>query len=176
MPKTSRSYCSRRARQRVFVRSGTYSSQGLENNEGARKAFDKESGKLDGKTHWLYDTVREYADIAAEATTQNRTIHFGELMRLCHVKHCELGASLRSYKGRVVFRGDNVRDEPSFLAVFSEQETSASRLAAAKFLDALARMPGNDGIDDGATGAYTEAEHAGEGTYVFIPRDKWPKS
>ena len=37
-------------------------------------------------------------------------------------------------------------------------------------------MPGNDGIDDDATGAYTQAEHAGEETYVFIPRDKWPKA
>ena len=89
-------------------------------------------------------------------------------MRLCLVKHSELEASLRSYNGRVVFRGDNVRDESGFLAVFSEQGTSASRLAAAKFLDALARMPSNDGIDDGATGAYTQAEHAGEETYGFF--------
>ena len=66
-----------------------------------------------------YDTGREYADIAAEATAQNRTMHFGELMRLCYVKHSELEASLRSYKGRVEFRGDNVRDASGFLAVFS---------------------------------------------------------
>ena len=94
-------------------------------------------------------------------------------MRLCHVKHSELEAS---YKGRVVFRGDNVRDESSFLPVFSEQGTSASRLAAAKLLDALAHMPSNDGIDDDDTEAYTQAEHAGEEAYVFIPRDKWPKA
>ena len=104
-----------------------------------------------------YETVREYAEIAAEAAAQNRTIHFGELVRLCHVKHGELDAALQSYKGRVVFRGDNVKDESSYLAVFSAQGASASHLAAAKFLDALARMPSNDGIDDDATGSYTQA-------------------
>ena len=37
-------------------------------------------------------------------------------------------------------------------------------------------MPENDGQDSDATGAYTQAEHAGEETWVFLPRDKWPKS
>ena len=147
------------------------------NNEGARKAVDKEWDQLDGKSAWLHETVREYADIAAEATAQNRTIHFGELMRLCHVKHSELDAAQQSCKGRFVFCGDSVKDESDCLAVFSEQGTSPSHLAAAKFPDAFVHMPGNDGIDDDATGGvYTQAKHAGEETYVFIPRDKWPKT
>ena len=69
-----------------------------------------------------------------------------------------------------------MKDESGYLAVFSEQGASASRLAAAKFLDVLARVPGNDGIDDDATGAYTQAKHDGVETYVFIPRDKCPKA
>ena len=79
------------------------------NNEGARNAVDKEWDKLDGKRAWLYDTVREYAGITEEAATQNHTIYFGELMRLCQVKHSELDAAQQSYKGRVDFRG--IRDE-----------------------------------------------------------------
>ena len=76
-------------------------------------------------------------------------------MRLCHVKHSELDAKYQSFKGRVVFRGDCAKDEEDALAVFSEQGTSASHLAAAKFLDAISRMPGCDGEDSDATGAYT---------------------
>ena len=86
-------------------------------------------------------------------------------MPLCHVKHSELAEEFHSHKGRVVFRGDNVRDEQGHLAVFSEQGTSASHIAAAKFLDALARFHGNDGEDSDAMGAYTQAEHAGEVTW-----------
>ena len=49
-----------------------------------------------------------------------------------------------------------VRDETGYFAVFSEQGTSASLLAAATFLDAIARFPGNDGSDSDAIGAYTQ--------------------
>ena len=60
---------------------------------------------------------------------------FGDVMELCHKKHAELAraAADEEYKARVVFRGDQVKDETGFLAVFSEQGTSASHMAAAKF-------------------------------------------
>ena len=79
-------------------------------------------------------------------------------MSLCHEKHSELQRSedKREYKGRVVLRGDQIRDETGHFAVFSEQGTSASHLAAAKFLDAIARFPGNAGSDSDAIGAYTQ--------------------
>ena len=63
---------------------------------------------------------------------------------------------MRKYKGRIVLRGDNVKDEEGFYAVFSEQGTSASQLSAAKFLDAIARCPGCKGEDSDAVGAYTQ--------------------
>ena len=144
--------------------------------EEARKAVDKEWDKLADKKAWILESVREYEQVRNEATSTGKTVHFGDLMRLCHVKHSELAEKYHSFKGRVVFRGDNVRDESGHLAVFSEQGTSASHLAAAKFLDAIARMPDNDGQDSDATGAYTQAEHAGEETWVYLPKDKWPKS
>jgi hypothetical protein len=146
------------------------------NKEGARQAVDKEWNKLADKKAWILETVREYEQVAAEASRTGKTVHFGDLMRLCHVKQSELAEKYHSFKGRVVFRGDNVRDESGHLAVLSEQGTSASHLAAAKFLDAIARMPDNDGQDSDATGAYTQAEHAGEETWVLLPKDKWPKS
>ncbi len=74
-------------------------------------------------------------------------------MDLCHEKHSELEAHLRKYKGRVVFRGDQVRDETGFYAVSSEQGTSASYQAGAKFVDAIARLPGCSGGDSYAVGA-----------------------
>ena len=51
----------------------------------------------------------------------NRSCHFGTLMDLCHVKHSELPPEQRKYKGRVVLRGDTIKDETGFYAVFSEQ-------------------------------------------------------
>ena len=82
---------------------------------------------------------------------------------------------MREFKGRIVFRGDIVRDESGCFAVFSEQGTSASHLSAAKFLDAIARMLGNDGQDSDAVGAYTQCELKGVETWVRLPRTQWPK-
>ena len=66
-------------------------------------------------------------------------MHFGSLMDLCHVKNSQLGQEFWTYKGRVVFRGDIVKDEYGQYAVFAEQGASASHMSAAKFMDAIAR-------------------------------------
>ena len=63
-------------------------------------------------------------------------------------------------------------------AVFSEQGTAASHLMAARFLDAIAGMPGMAGQDADATGAYTQTELGPDcpPTWIEIPRNRWPKS
>ena len=105
-------------------------------------------------------------------------------MTLCHEKHSELQRSgdKGEYKGRVVIRGDQIRDETGYFAVFSEQGTSASHLAAAKFLDAIARFPGNTGSDSDAIGAYTQVllqtleEEQGIETWISLPYNRRPSS
>ena len=79
-------------------------------------------------------------------------------MLLRHEKFAELNRPkhLKEYKGRCVLRGDGVRDEEGFHAVFSEQGTSASHASAAKFLDAISRFPGCDGENADASSAYTQ--------------------
>ena len=71
----------------------------------AKKAVDEEWTKLEKKRAWLYDTVREYEDVRKEHEQNGNETHFGDLLRLCHVKHSELEAKFHRYKGRVVFRG-----------------------------------------------------------------------
>ena len=42
----------------------------------ARAALEKEWKKLEGRTAWLLNTVREYDDVESEARKQNRNVHF----------------------------------------------------------------------------------------------------
>ena len=72
--------------------------------------------------------------------------------------------------------GDIVKDEDGFYAVFSEQGTSASHMAAAKFLDAIARSPDCDGEDSDAVGAYTQCMLGGEETWISLPPSRRPAS
>ena len=42
-------------------------------------------------------------------------------MDVCHLKNAELEPTFQKYNGRVVLRGDNVKDDPGACAVFTEQ-------------------------------------------------------
>ena len=56
-----------------------------------------------------------------EARTLDATVHFASLMDICHLKNAELEAKHQKDKGRVVLRGDIVKDNSGSYAVFTEQ-------------------------------------------------------
>ena len=47
-------------------------------------------------------------------------VHFVSLMDKGHLKNAESEAKLQKYKGRVIVRGDIVKDDPGSYAVFTE--------------------------------------------------------
>ena len=67
--------------------------------------------------------------------TKKTSVHFTTSMDLCHLNHSELAEHLQNYQGRVVFRGDSVRDDTACQAVLTEQGASASQMTAATVLD-----------------------------------------
>jgi hypothetical protein len=101
-------------------------------------------------------------------------------MDLCHLENSQMGQEFWKYKGRIVFRGDIVKNQDGPYAVFTEQDASASHMAAA-------RAPGNYGEDSGAVGAYTQVRFADApkllgkpvlitDTWVKLPPHRRPKS
>ena len=89
-----------------------------------------------------------------EARTSGATVHFASLMDICHLKNAELEAKHQKYKGRVVLRGDTVKDDSGSYAEFTEQGSSASQMTAAKIMDIISRLPGCDGQAADAVSAY----------------------
>ena len=63
--------------------------------------------------------------------------------------------SSKKYKGRVVLRGDIVKDDSGSYAAFIEQGSSASQMTAAKVMDIIYRVPDCDGQAADAVSAYT---------------------
>ena len=125
------------------------------NIPAAKAALEKEWTKLESRNAWDLKNPREYYEVRDEATRKGKTVHFGRVHPLMHIKHSELPEHLQTYKGRIVFAGNRVQDETGYSAVFSEQGTSASHLTAAKFLDAIARRPGNNGQNSDAGRLHT---------------------
>ena len=77
-----------------------------------------------------------------EARMSGATVHFAPLMDTCHLKNAGLETKHQKYKGRVVLRGDIVKDDSGSYAVFTEQGLSASQMTAAKVMDIISRLPG----------------------------------
>ena len=96
--------------------------------------------------------------------------------------------STKNKKGRVVLRGDIVKDDSGSYAVFTEQGSSASQMTAAKVMGNISRLPGCAGQAADAVSAYTEVkmEDAPKllkipksecpDIWIRLPRHKWPKS
>ena len=150
--------------------------------------MDKEWEKLEKFSAWNLTKVRSKKEVIDEARTTGAKVHFASLMDTCHLKNAELEAKHQKYKGRVVLRGDTVKDDSGSYAVFTEQGSSASQVTAAKVMDIISRVPGCNGQATEAVSAYTQVrkEDAPKlfkipksecpDIWVRLPRHKWPKS
>ena len=64
--------------------------------------------------------------------------------------------STKNTEGRVVLRGDIVKDDSGSYAVFIEQGSSASQMTAAKVMGIISRLPGCAGQAADAVSSYTQ--------------------
>ena len=48
-------------------------------------------GQAGGKNAWDLKAVRPKAEVINEAKAGRRSVHFGSLMELCHIKNSQLG-------------------------------------------------------------------------------------
>ena len=141
----------------------------------AKAAVDKEWEKLEKIPAWDLTKVRSNSEVIDEARTKGGKVHFASLMDICHVKKAELETKHQKYKGRVVLRGDIVKDDSGSYAVFTEQGSSASQVTGAKVMDAISRPPGCAGQAADAISAL-HAPKLCPDIWIRLPRHKWPKS
>ena len=154
----------------------------------AKAAVDKEWEKLEKIPAWDLTKVRSKSEVIDEARTKGAKVHFASLMDICHLKNAELEAKHQKYKGRVVLRGDIVKDNSGSHAVFTEQGSSASQVMAAKVMDIISRLPGCSGQAADAVSAFPQVKMEDAPTllkipnsecpdiWIRLPKHKWPKS
>ena len=154
----------------------------------AKAAVDKEWEKLEKISTWNLTKVRSKSEVIDEARTKGAKVHFASLMDICHLKNAELETKHQKYKGRVVLRGDIVKDDSGPSAVFTEQGSSASHMTAAKVMDIISRLQGCAGQAADAVSAKTQVkmEDAPKlmkipksecpDIWIRLPRHKWPES
>ena len=120
------------------------------------------------------DESQNKKEVIAEARTKGAKVHLASLMDTCHLKNAELEAKHQKYKGRVVVRGDIVKDDSGSYAVFTEQGSSASQMTAAKVMDIISRLPGCAGQAADAVSAETQARMEDAPSLLKIPKSECP--
>ena len=75
-----------------------------------KAAVDREWEKLEKISAWNLTKVKNKQDEIDEARTSGTTVHFASLMDICHLKNAELEAKHQKWKGRIVLRGDILKD------------------------------------------------------------------
>ena len=118
--------------------------------------MEDEWEKLEKIRTWDLTKVRSESEVIDEARTKGAKVHFVSLMDICHLKNAELETKHQYHKGRVVPRGDIVKDDSGSYAVFTEQGSSASQMTAAKIMDIISRLPECSGQAADAVSAYTQ--------------------
>ena len=105
--------------------------------------------------NWRWRKSRARSILFSKHRETEKKVHFATLIDICHLKNAESKHKLQKYKGRVVLRGDTVKDDSGAYAVFTEQGSSASQVTATKVMDVIARLPDCDGPAADALSAYT---------------------
>ena len=134
----------------------------------------KEEGKgIRAQGVWSDDSVMEKSERIALAKKTGRTIHMAELMTIASIKHWE-HPSQRKYKGRVVFRGDQVRDTWGGAAQFGELYAAPTNIQAINLAVWYGMISGNCTTTADCTRAFLQALLLmQEETYVIVPRELW---
>ena len=138
------------------------------------EAVQAEGIGLRSNQTWSDDSVKLLWQLKQECRASGRKVQIAELLTLCGVKHFELHPTQHKYKGRVVFRGDQVRDASGNLVLFGSEETATTPtglvgLAACLF---YGLRPGHATSVADAIQAYLQAK-IGKETWVIIPRELW---
>jgi hypothetical protein len=144
----------------------------------AHKAIQQEWDRLRARKSWDEEHPREWSDVAREARESGEEVHVGMRFGFVVEKNTDLptGDPRRKFKGRVVFQGNNVKNQNWENAVFSDLGSSPSSMEAGRLVDAYGLRHGFDIQQSDAAQAYLQAELRGNPIWIAIPQDQWPAS
>ena len=137
---------------------------------GAQECIDGEANGLIDNGTWNYEEVVPRKELLERKTPLN----IGRLMTILSIKHWETPA-LRKLKARIVFRGDDIRDEANNLAILQELKVNPTGISGINFNLAYGAMKGNKSSQSDVIKAYTQSDlNTRVPTWVELPRELTP--
>ncbi|CAE8687660.1 unnamed protein product, partial [Polarella glacialis] len=141
-------------------------------------AIMSELGKLRAAGAWCESTVIEWSLVRDKAVRTGKKVHVGRLRAIATEKGSELplGHPERKMKGRIVFPGNNVREEDGQVALFGDLSSAPVAMEASRMCDAFGLLNGHAIEQADAEQAYTQSPLGGAETYIRLPKELQPDS
>ncbi len=149
----------------------------ISDNPDAKAAMQKEWAALKQQKVWNLLIVREKSEVIAEARKQEKEVQFGRVHGICVEKNFELpeGHASQKYKGRVVFLGNQVKNQDFEQATFMDMGNSPATIESARLCDFYGCFKGHMVSVADAVQAYIQAELGGNICWINLPREAWPE-
>ena len=139
-------------------------------SDECKKVLKAEWDALLKRQCWDIKKAEKWKDVSARANKAEETIHLGSLLELVYEKHSELPKEQRKLKGRVVFLGNQVKDQCGATAVFEEMSSAPAGMEASRYCDAWGCFEGHITEQADAEQAYTQAYLGGRiKTWIKVP-------
>ena len=154
-------------------------------NKKAMEAYWKEWANLERKQVWRWESLREWDDVAEEARLNNSEVHFRYMFGIMVEKGSEFPDDdpRRYFKYRVVFQGNQVKDQNWEVAMFSETASTPATLEASRIADIYSCFVGSETKNGtpvkhtmqsrDVEQAYLQADLEGSDTYIMLPHEMW---
>ena len=135
----------------------------------------REAEGLMAEGTWDYKVVIPRNELVMKARSSGEKIHIGQLMTIMSWKHAE-NAALRKLKARIVFRGDNVRDECGEYAVFQEIRVTPTGISGVNLNLMYGSLKGHHTSQSDVVKAYVQSWlDTVHPTYVELPAELVPE-
>ena len=95
-------------------------------DEKAIKAIKAEAEGLRANGTWDDSTVMPVTKLRKRARAKGEDTKIAEVLTLAGIKHHELSPEYHKYKGRIVYRGDVIKDQFNQHVFFTEAETTTT--------------------------------------------------
>ena len=150
--------------------------QEMTDNPTAKAAMKKEWDTLVTQKVWDVLVVEEKSKVIADARRDGRTVQFGRVHGICVEKNYELpeGHLSRKYKGRVVFLGNQVKNQNFEQATFMDMGNSPATIESARLCDFFGCLYDNNVSVADAVQAYIQAFLGGDACWINLPKDAYP--
>ena len=155
----------------AFVTKNLSRSEWLQDPKGLQAVLDEAKGLRNNKT-WDDNSVTVLENLKSQAKELGMTVHIASLHTLCGVKHWEQPIEQHKYKGRIVYRGDLIKNESDELVLYADTATTPTSLVALNLALFFGTCKDNTISLSDAVQAFLQAPLEEE-TWVLVPFELW---